>query len=99
MIYDADTILERMREDRSSDWPRRILTKMAKVDRLTAELTAGELRALEAASHGLSRQMTADAFGVPLETVRSQMRSAILKLRAKNTCHAVAIALRHGDIR
>ena len=61
-------------------------------------VTAAELRALEAFSHGLGRTGTADALGVTLETVKTLTVRARRKLRAKDTTHAVAIALRRGLI-
>ncbi len=62
------------------------------------EVTDTELRALEAFSHGLGRTGTADALGVTLETVKTLTVRARRKLRAKDTTHAVAIAIRRGLI-
>ncbi len=62
------------------------------------QVTAAELRALEGFSHGLGRTGTADALGVTLETVKTLTVRARRKLQAKDTTHAVAIAIRRGLI-
>lgn len=92
VTYDADAILQRMRNDREHDWPHRLLNTMGRETRISK----GETRALHAASHGLTEQMTADTYNVSPETIHSQLRTARLKLRAKTTTHAVAIAIRTG---
>ena len=57
-----------------------------------------ELDALRYSSHGLRERECADAMGVSEETVKTHLDFARRKLRAKNTAHAVAIALRLGLI-
>jgi DNA-binding CsgD family transcriptional regulator len=94
--YDADEILARMRADRESAWPDKLLDALARLP--SVELTAMELRCLLYASHGLEADETATVRGVALETVRGQLKQARRKLAAKNTAHAVAIALRAGLI-
>ena len=91
--YDADAILERMRDDAESDWPFAIMEAM---EDASSPLTPAELRVLECASYGLSGQMTADVLGWGLETVRELTKRARAKLGAKNTCHACCEALRLG---
>jgi DNA-binding NarL/FixJ family response regulator len=49
-------------------------------------------------SHGLTLPMVADERGVSCETVKSQTKLIRLKLAAKNTTHAVALAIRAGLI-
>jgi len=61
-----------------------------------AELTPRELEVLGALSHGLEYKMAAETLGLSLHTVKERARSARYRLRAKNTLHAVAIALRRG---
>ena len=61
-------------------------------------LTRPELDALRAASHGLTERMAADVYGISVNTNKRRLESARLKLAAKNTAHAVAIALRSGAI-
>lgn len=108
--YDADEILARMRGDAESDWPTRLLSKIAKkplVDesmlRIYApereRLTPSELRALEAVSRGMTGEMAAELLGVAFETIQSQLKSARYRLRAKNTTHACCEAIRRGLIR
>jgi DNA-binding CsgD family transcriptional regulator len=63
-----------------------------------AELTPTELRCLRAASYGLRADETAEALGLTFDAVRMQLRHARRKLAAKNTAHALAIAMRHGLI-
>ena len=62
------------------------------------EPSATELRTLEAISHGLTYDMAAQVLGCPVETVKSRLKAARYKLGAKNTVHAVAIAVRRGLI-
>lgn len=57
-----------------------------------------ELRALLCASHGLTRMMIADVLGVSPDTVKTQLQRARQRLAAKNTTHAVALAIRAGLI-
>lgn len=61
-------------------------------------LSKREKEVLVALSHGLGRQGSADALGVDLETIKTHTTRARRKLRAKDTTHAVAIALRTGLI-
>lgn len=62
-------------------------------------LTPAERRCILGMSHGLGRQGVADAWGIDVESVKSQLRTARAKLAAKDTTHAVALALRYGIIR
>ena len=62
----------------------------------TDELSPSELRAMRAASYGLTAPMIADLHVTTEATVRTQLRSAILKLKAKNLTHAVALCVRAG---
>lgn len=95
---------------RASDWMRRLVRDIADapiVDErwltgstviTTNVLSDAELRVLAAASHGLEYQMIADLYVVEKSTVQTQLRSARLKLRAKNTTHACCVAMRRGLI-
>lgn len=64
----------------------------------TTTPTAAELAALSAVSHGLTAGMAAEVLGVSPYTVQRQLKSARRKLAAKNTTHAVAIAVRQQMI-
>jgi len=110
LSYDADEIIARMRADPESDWPWRLLNGMAKrplVDEAVIGVTrppggflrASEKRVLEAASHGLTFDMIADVLGIGRETVKTELRSARYRLKAKNTAHACSEAIRRGLIR
>lgn len=61
-------------------------------------LTPAERRCLTAAAAGLRRNETATALGLSPHTVDRQLTTARRRLRAKNTTHAVAEALRQGMI-
>lgn len=63
------------------------------------DLTPAELRVVEAMSHGLTSRMAGDLLCVSHETVRSQLKAVRFRLKAKNTAHAVANALRQELIR
>lgn len=61
-------------------------------------LTKQQERALVLASHGFRRKQTAQAMGIGEETVRNHLARARFRLKATNTTHAVAIAIRRGLI-
>jgi DNA-binding CsgD family transcriptional regulator len=61
-------------------------------------LADAERAALTCASHGLDAAMTAEVLGKSVHTIKDQLRTARYILRAKNTAHAVALALRAGLI-
>lgn len=94
--YDANELLRRMRTDQDHPWPVHLMAAI--VTRKEHPLSPAETRAIEGASRGLEAQMIADTYCVELSTVKTQLKAARLKLRAKNTTHAVAEALRRGLI-
>ena len=59
-------------------------------------LSPAERDVLRCLSHGLTERMAAETLGRPFFTVRDQSKSARFKLRAKDSTHAVAIAIRQG---
>lgn len=61
----------------------------------TADLTGPELMALRCAANGLTGDETAEVLCKSRETVKTQLQDVRMKLAAKNTAHAVAIAVRH----
>jgi len=61
-------------------------------------LRDSERNVLKHASHGLTVRMTAELLGLTDQTVTSELKGARLVLGAKNTTHAVALALRAGLI-
>lgn len=110
----ADDNLARMRDNRESDWPSRLLHDLTDaplideewLDRanhpsnmLHPDLSPAELRVLEAASYGLEASMIADLYGISFFTVNDHLKAARVKLRAKNTTHACCVAVRQGVIR
>jgi DNA-binding CsgD family transcriptional regulator len=92
-----------MRDDEESDWPHRLLDRLARAPLVPERqqpglLTAREERALMLASYGMREPECAALMDVTEEAVKTYWRQARRKLRAKNTCHAVALALRAGLI-
>ena len=97
--YNADAILERMRDDEESDWPRRLAEALVAHElRGGRGLSGQETKVLLCLSHGLSLSETADVLGIGYGTVREYLGWARRKLRGKTTAHTVALALRAGLI-
>jgi LuxR family transcriptional activator of conjugal transfer of Ti plasmids len=61
-----------------------------------AEISSREQMVLRCYSHGMRRNGVASLLGITTETVKWHNHNARLKLRAKNTTHAVALAIRQG---
>lgn len=57
-----------------------------------------ELRVLTYLSHGFTKQMVADEFGLSYYTVQAQVKSVRARLRARTIAHACSIALRQERI-
>lgn len=57
------------------------------------ELTRTEKAVLRMLARGMTLEDVARKRGVARETVKSQVRTARGRLGAKNTCHAIAIAM------
>ena len=64
----------------------------------TLELQPKEKAAFELAAHGLKTETIAEALGVSAETAKSNLKRARDRLSARNTAHAVALAIRDGVI-
>lgn len=56
-------------------------------------LTPGQYRVLRLIAEGYSYAETAEQLGVSFETVKRQLTIVRRKLKARNTCHAVALAV------
>lgn len=91
----ADVLLERMRADRESDWPTRL---MLVINQASDRLTDQERRVLSAASVGLSPKTTAELVGVSLATVHYHFALASARLGTKGITQTVAVAIRKGYI-
>lgn len=79
----------------------RIIEKLAEsIERINKRqrITPAEKAVLYWAARGLSTRKTAEELGVSMETIKTQRKAAIYKLEARNTTHAVAIAVREGLI-
>jgi len=61
-------------------------------------LAPSETRALQLAAAGLTVQEAANYAGISFDSQKDQISSAREKLGAKNTAHAVAIAMRTGVV-
>lgn len=92
-------MLEWSDPDRRDDALLRILTRVYEQPEERSTLTPGELRAIEAMSHGLGEIGAAEVIGVRPLTLKKQLKRARRVLRAKNTTHACCEALRRGLIR
>lgn len=66
--------------------------------RVDDELSPRELEAIRYLSHGLSLDQTATAMICAVQTVKTRLKGARFKLRAKNTTHACCEAIRRGLI-
>jgi DNA-binding NarL/FixJ family response regulator len=62
-----------------------------------AQLTEVELDVLEDAAHGMTVEETALSRRKSFQTVKSQRKSILLKLEARNMTQAVSLAL-HGHL-
>jgi DNA-binding CsgD family transcriptional regulator len=60
------------------------------------KLTARELQCLSGIANGLMAEAIGHALGINFRTVEKHLASARLKLKAKTTAHAVAIATELG---
>lgn len=65
---------------------------------LSLELTARQREVLCLAAHGFLDREIGDELGLKSQTIRHTLTAARHKLRARNTVHAVAIALSAGII-
>jgi RNA polymerase sigma factor (sigma-70 family) len=79
----------------------KVRRKLDQADEPTEErpLTAKELKVLRLAAEGASSDETAKRLQKARETVKSQRRAIIAKLRARNIINAVAIAYQRGLLR
>lgn len=61
-------------------------------------LSTRELQVLERAARGETSEETAAALHLSPETVKSYRKNTIAKLGARNLHHAIALAIRHGQL-
>jgi DNA-binding CsgD family transcriptional regulator len=110
MTYDANEILDRMRDDQESDWYDRLLHDIAEMPEVDPrmlgmwkavvndKLSRRQLDVLRCAAAGLDPHEMPEMLGIGYQSVQTHLRLAKYKLRAKTTAHAVALALREGLI-
>lgn len=94
----ADRNVAAMRADSESGWMLRLAGDLRRLAAPAEMLTPHERRILEASSFGMTAPMVAETLGVKPSTVTSHLEHVRAKLGAKNTTHAVALALRAGVI-
>ena len=68
------------------------------VARDSIDLTAREREVLSYAACGFSRGATADALGIKTDTAKTYRTNAVARLRARNTGHAIVLALLCGEL-
>jgi DNA-binding CsgD family transcriptional regulator len=98
-------------DDVESDWPDRLLHDLARAPIVEEEvadfaktyasavrvaLSQAELRVLHYASLGLEAAHIGDLLYVSENTVKTHLKAARFRLKAKNTTHACCLALREG---
>lgn len=62
------------------------------------QLSPREREVMHHMAEGLTADGVGEQLGVSVETVRTHVRNAIRKLRARNRVHAIALALERGEI-
>ena len=76
----------------------RILDDIARSEGATLDLSSREVAFLADSAEGLTVGEIGRKRGVSAETVKTRLTNARQRLGAKNTAHAVAIALREDDL-
>ncbi|HEV3229613.1 MAG TPA: response regulator transcription factor [Solirubrobacteraceae bacterium] len=62
------------------------------------QLSPREREIMHLMAEGLTAEAIADEIDISVETVRTHVRNAIRKLKARNRVHAIALALERGEI-
>ena len=95
----ADALLRKWLADGTADakWDR-LFAAVNTAQSTRAVLRPSEARALTMLAAGHTYESAATALGLTHWTVADQVRSAIRRLDARNSTHAVAIAVRSGTI-
>ena len=107
-----EALFDRLMADTDSDWPDKLLHDLARAPltdeptvnamlstypaAMREDLSDRELEVLRYASHGLEATHTAELLFLSPHTVRSHLKTARFRLKAKNTAHACCLALRQG---
>lgn len=77
----------------------RITDDIARVQyNASLRLSPYERTALRLAAEGMTVQETANHMGIGFETAKMHLKEARRRLGARNTSHAVALALRSGEL-
>lgn len=78
------------------DLARRIRSTSSNRNRGPFDLTLTEMRVLEYLVQGLTNSEIGEGLGLSQNTIKTHLRNAMHKLRAKDRAHAAAIAVREG---
>jgi DNA-binding NarL/FixJ family response regulator len=79
----------------SSEYQRKLGPTVA---RDSIDLTVREREVLSYAACGFSRGATAKVLNIGVDTAKGYRTNAVARLRARDTCHAVILALLCGDL-
>lgn len=55
-----------------------------------------EIAVLEALSVGMTLSQAADHMGIPYESAKQHLKTAVFRTKAKTRAHAIALAMRRG---
>jgi DNA-binding NarL/FixJ family response regulator len=105
-----EEVFRKLVDDAESDWPDRLLERLAQAPLVEEsilvkpfyrnatrdDLSEEELEVLRYVSYGLEASHVADLIEVSEHTVKTHLRAARFRLKAKNTLHACCLALREG---
>ena len=94
--WNPPTPSERIVHEIAEDIEQATRTKGGFCSTPSLNLAPSEIRAIQLAAAGLTVQEAADHAGISPESQKAQLTLARQKLGAKNTAHAVAIAIRAG---
>lgn len=74
------------------------MRERAKMDKKAYNLSDRERQVLRMTASGLTSLKIAEELGISAATVRSHLANSVVKLSAKTTANAVAIAVRDGIV-
>jgi DNA-binding CsgD family transcriptional regulator len=71
---------------------------LPRTEKQTSQLSPREREIMHLMAEGRTAEAIGEEITVSVETVRTHVRNVIRKLHARNRVHAIAIALRRGEI-
>ena len=98
-LAELRTAIERVAEGGSYVDPRldRVML-LPRTEKQTSQLSPREREIMHLMAEGRTAEAIGEEITVSVETVRTHVRNVIRKLHARNRVHAIAIALRRGEI-